>query len=134
MTNTRDARAAFLRALEGGDPLTLAEINPDLRKFVDYQDKISESIAKQKPDVDKSGARPKETDRFYEYRLERERILVQIEAHNSGLKVLNTQYLQRLKRRLFALNKIIDQGRIFDTKPGQGFLKNLLDDIFPDDR
>ena len=133
MTNTRDARAAFLRALEGGDPLTLAEINPDLRKFIDYQDKISESIAKQKPDVDKSGARPKETDRFDEYRLERERILVQIEAHNSGLKVLNTQYLQRLKKRLFALNKIIDQGRMFDTKPGQGFLKNLLNDIFPDD-
>ena len=133
ITNTRDARAAFLRALEGGDPLTLAEINPDLRKFIDYQDKISESIAKQKPDVDKSGARPKETDRFDEYRLERERILVQIEAHNSGLKVLNIQYLQRLKRRLFALNKIIDQGRLFDTKPGQGFLKNLLNDIFPDD-
>ena len=133
ITNTRDARAAFLRALEGGDPLTLAEINPDLRKFIDYQDKISESIARQKPDVDKSGARPKETDRFDEYRLERERILVQIEAHNSGLKVLNIQYLQRLKRRLFALNKIIDQGRLFDTKPGQGFLKNLLNDIFPDD-
>jgi len=134
MTNTRDARKAFLRALEGGDPLTLAEINPDLRKFIDYQDKISESIAKQKPDVDKSGARPKETDRFDEYRMQRERVLAEIEAHNQGLKVVNQQYLNKLQRELSGLNKIIDQGSLFDTKPGQGLLKNLVNDLFLDDR
>ena len=128
MTNTRDAREAFLRALEGGDPLTLAEINPDLRKFIDYQDKISESIAKQKPDVDKSGAKPKASDRFEEYRMQRERVLAEIEAHNQGLKVVNQQYLNKLKYELHGLNKIIDQGNLFDTKPGQGFLKNLFPD------
>ena len=128
MTNTRDAREAFLRALEGGDPLTLAEINPDLRKFIDYQDKISESIAKQKPDVDKSGAKPKASDRFEDYRMQRERVLAEIEAHNKGLKVVNEQYLRKLQRELYGLNKIIDQGSLFDTKPGQGFLKNLFPD------
>tara|TARA_Y100000289_G_scaffold62215_1_gene71142 strand:+ start:84 stop:1883 length:1800 start_codon:yes stop_codon:yes gene_type:complete len=116
ITNTRDAKEAFLRALSGKDPLKLAEINPDLRKFIDFEDEISASIARQKPDVDSSGLTPQEVDRFSDYRDELERLQTQLQASQTGIgKVLNAQAQSRIKNRIKFLQKYLDQLSIFDT-------------------
>ena len=116
ITNTRDAKEAFLRALSGKDPLKLAEINPDLRKFIDFEDEISASIARQKPDVDSSGLTPQEVDRFSDYRDELERLQTQLQASQTGIgKVLNAQAQSRIKNRIKFLQKYLDQLSVFDT-------------------
>lgn len=116
ITNTRDAKEAFLRALSGKDPLKLAEINPDLRKFIDFEDEISASIARQKPDVDSSGLTPQEVDRFSDYRDELERLQTQLQASQTGIgKVLNAQAQSRIKNRIKFLQRYLDQLSVFDT-------------------
>ena len=116
ITNTRDAKEAFLRALSGKDPLKLAEINPDLRKFIDFEDEISASIARQKPDVDSSGLTPQEVDRFSDYRDELERLQTQLQASQTGIgEVLNAQAQSRIKNRIKFLQKYLDQLSVFDT-------------------
>lgn len=122
ITNTRDAKEAFLRALAGKDPLKLAEINPDLRKYIDYQDKISQSIAERLPDVNSSGAVPIAQDRFEELKRELETLETQLEASETGKgKVLSAIATRNLKAKIKRKKQEIEQLKLFDTSgPGTG--------------
>ena len=122
ITNTRDAKEAFLRALAGKDPLKLAEINPDLRKYIDYQDKISQSIAERLPDVNKSGAVPIAQDRFEELKRELESLQTKLEASETGTgKVLSAMATKNLKAKVKRIIQEIEQLKLFDTSgPGTG--------------
>ena len=122
ITNTRDAKEAFLRALAGKDPLKLAEINPDLRKYIDYQDKISQSIAQRLPDVNSSGAVPIAQDKFEELRRQLERLETKLEASETGKgKVLSAMATKNLKREIKRKRQEIEQLKLFDTSgPGTG--------------
>ena len=122
ITNTRDAKEAFLRALAGKDPLKLAEINPDLRKYIDYQDKISQSIAQRLPDVNSTGAAPIAQDRFEELKRELESLQTKLEASETGKgKVLSTMATKNLKLKIKRILQEIEQLRLFNTSgPGTG--------------
>jgi len=116
ITNTRDAKEAFLRALAGKDPLKLAEINPDLRKYIDYQDKISQSIAQRLPDVNSSGAVPIAQDRFEELKRELESLQTKLEASETGKgKVLSAIATKALKAKIKRILQEIEQLKLFDT-------------------
>ena len=116
MTNKSQVKASIYRALTKKDPLSIEDINPDIRRYLDEMHGITRETAERLPDV-KAGKFAEKAQNPYEaLNREIENISTRISDIMSGdAPMINAQAMKNLRKQLGDLEKQRDQLRLFST-------------------
>ena len=116
MTNKSQVKASIYRALTKKNPLSIEEINPDIRRYLDEMHGITRETAERLPDA-KAGKFAEKAQNPYEaLNREIENISTRISSMMSGESpMVNAQAMKNLKKQLSDLEKQRDQLRLFST-------------------
>ena len=116
MTNKSQVKASIYRALTGKNPLSIEDIDPSIRNYLDEMHGITRETAERLPDA-KAGKYGEVAQNPYEsLNMEIENISSRIEDMMSGeIPMINAQAMKNLRKQLGDLEKQRDQLRLFNT-------------------
>ena len=116
MTNKSQVKASIYRALTKKDPLSIEDIDPAIRNYLDEMHGITRETAQRLPDA-KAGKYGEVAQNPYEaLNMEIENISTRISDIMSGdAPMINAQAMKNLRKQLSDLEKQRDQLRLFST-------------------
>ena len=116
MTNKSQVKASIYRALTKKDPLSIEDINPDIRRYLDEMHGITRETAQRLPDA-KAGKFAEKAQNPYEaLNREIENISTRISDIMRGdSPMINAQAMKNLRKQLKDLEQQRDQLRLFST-------------------
>ncbi len=116
MTNKSQVKASIYRALTKKDPLSIEDINPDIRRYLDEMHGITRETAERLPDAKAGKYAEKVQNPYEQLNREIENISSRIEDMMSGkIPMINAQAMKNLRNQLGNLEKQRDQLRLFST-------------------
>ena len=116
MTNKSQVKASIYRALTKKDPLSIEDINPDIRRYLDEMHGITRETAERLPDAKAGKYAEKVQNPYEQLNREIENISTHIEDMMSGkAPLINAQAMKNLRKQLKNLEQERDQLRLFST-------------------
>ena len=116
MTNKSQVKASIYRALTKKNPLSIEEINPDIRRYLDEMHGITRETAERLPDAKAGKYAEKVQNPYEQLNREIENISSRIEDMMDGkIPMINAQAMKNLRNQLGNLEKQRDQLRLFST-------------------
>ncbi len=116
MTNKSQVKASIYRALTKKNPLSIEDIDPDIRKYLDEMHGITRETAERLPDAKAGKYAEKAQDAGESISKEIEALETRLEAIRSGqVKMPSSMVVDRLKKQLKNKLKQRDQTKLFNT-------------------
>tara|TARA_B100001029_G_C15052053_1_gene451497 strand:- start:48 stop:1931 length:1884 start_codon:yes stop_codon:yes gene_type:complete len=116
MTNKSQVKASIYRALTKKDPLSIEDINPDIRRYLDEMHGITRETAERLPDAKAGKFAEKAQNPYESLNREIENISTHISDMMSGdAPMINAQAMTNLKKQLKSLEQERNQLRLFST-------------------